>query len=208
MSFAAILAGAAIDDTNATGVWQDVPGAVKKVLRGADLVPGDETSKLSGGDTPFGDRAGYLVISSAYAGAVAPGTAPLLVAGRPGDLTSLVRAGDPVVGLPAGVAIEFFDLVYLASETVALGAPLQGAGVDELTNSALFLGRTGNLRAVAIEGDPAPELPAGLTYGGFGNVVLNSSGSHGFTASLRGPGVTLANDQAFYRSTRSPGARA
>ncbi len=59
----------------------------------------------------------------------------------------------------------------------------------------------GTYRLVAMHGDQAPGLPAGVVFSGFGDPVINATGQLAFVAYLAGAGVNALNDFAVYRAT-------
>ncbi|MEX2092814.1 MAG: choice-of-anchor tandem repeat NxxGxxAF-containing protein [Pirellulales bacterium] len=54
------------------------------------------------------------------------------------------------------------------------------------------------LRTVALTGDQAPGLPAGVTYGRLIGPVMNSAGQIAFTADLSGTGVNSTNNSSIW----------
>lgn len=127
---------------------------------------------------------------------------------------------DGEYGPNLGSGIEFFrfdaDVNFYASpvtnnnDDVAFIATLTGPGVTGDNDTGLWVYRGGQLECIAREGDPASEQVVGVVYAGFGSSATITSnrlgynicdtGVVGFTARVRGPGVTGANDEIVLRA--------
>ncbi|MEM6331568.1 MAG: choice-of-anchor tandem repeat NxxGxxAF-containing protein, partial [Planctomycetota bacterium] len=65
---------------------------------------------------------------------------------------------------------------------------------------------TATFDTIALSGDAAPGTPAGVSYGSFGNPVLNDAGQIAFNAGLAGASVGVDNDRGiFSEAAGSPG---
>ena len=71
---------------------------------------------------------------------------------------------------------------------IAFVAEIEGAGVDESNNEAIWSGETNNLALVARRGDQAPDA-SGVNFNDLDYPALNSSGQIAFRADLTGSGV-------------------
>jgi hypothetical protein len=67
-----------------------------------------------------------------------------------------------------------------------------------LPRAGLFMASASGWRAVAWAGDRAAELPAGVVYSSFEQLVLNGKGQIGFRALLSGSGVVSTNNRALF----------
>jgi hypothetical protein len=103
-----------------------------------------------------------------------------LVANGPGPIQPVLVSGDWAPGLNADESIQGFraadqdENLYLFRASlsndgqVAVGARLQGAGVNSFNNTGIFLGRPGSLALVARKGDHVPGQPENITFAGDG----------------------------------------
>ena len=86
-----------------------------------------------------------------------------------GAVELVVIEGEQVPGLPAGVVWgpdgNDYEPAINANGTIVFSARLAGAGVTMSNDDAIFIGEPGSLTMVAREGDPAPGLGAGVTFG-------------------------------------------
>lgn len=111
-----------------------------------------------------------------------------------GSLQLLVREGDQVPGLPAGVVISDGNAsqrtpVISDSGHVAFTAPIRGPGVTSDNNQAVFLkypGSGGRLRMIARTGTQAPGYPTGSTIITLSSPALNAVGQIAFFAQVFG----------------------
>jgi hypothetical protein len=118
----------------------------------------------------------------------------------------VARGGEAVPGLPAGVRhLEFGSpVVYGREGGVMVVSLLVGEGVTPNNNTALFAGSSGALQVVARTGDQAPGTSAGVVIGAFDPIrdrtaaYVNAKGDVVFLNTLRGAGVTTANDGAIF----------
>ncbi|QDV89239.1 hypothetical protein RAS2_03040 [Phycisphaerae bacterium RAS2] len=121
-----------------------------------------------------------------------------------GALNLAVRSGDPAPGLGAGVAFaDFGDPAFNNARHLAFRGVLTGTGVDASTNESVWSNASGALSLVAREGDSAPDVPAGVLFGGFRgtnlyDAILRGNGDAAFVSELTGAGVTPQNDAALW----------
>jgi hypothetical protein len=132
-----------------------------------------------------------------------------IYAGSPGSVVQVAREGDPAPGTPEGVlyrGLPFGEPVLNDAGQVAFAASLEGNGVTEANDYAIFSGQFSAPSLVARAGSPAPGTPAGVTYASrifgeysFGLITeLNVAGQMAFLAPLAGPGVTEATDAGLF----------
>lgn len=113
-------------------------------------------------------------------------------------------SGQPAPGLPIGVTFNAADFAfgfgYLNNTGhVAFLAFVEGPGITADNDRGIWVGRPGALSLAAREGDPAPDLPAGVVYGTLNETPsLSGNGAVAFRASLAGSGVTFTNDEALF----------
>lgn len=123
----------------------------------------------------------------------------------------LARAGQQAPGLAGGTRYQRLSspLLYSNANHVLFHASLQGPGVGDLNQTALFAGPRDAIALVVRAGTQAPGCPAGVLIGPFSEqlntdpIFVNQRGDIVFRTQLRGAGVTPANDLAlFAHSTR------
>jgi len=123
--------------------------------------------------------------------------------GKPGAVLKLIREGDPVPTLPDVTVNSLSFFIGQAHRMSPSGRPafrmlLDGFGVADENNSALFVGRVGTLQLLAREGDQAPGLANGIVYDTLQGATpyLNDTGTFAFQSEVRGFdfGVTDDND--------------
>lgn len=170
VAFLATLQGPGVDSSNQVGIWTTRAGTLTRLVRGGQAahgIPGAVYYSIQ--DVVFGTEGHVAFIASIDAPGlptadkgglwVAPDETPILVA----------RGGQPAPGTPFGTR---FAWVQLESEPVVNGAGdvafqgrLQGTGVGPANDTGLWLWRGGRLSLVAREGQAAPGLAPGHTFG-------------------------------------------
>jgi len=121
-----------------------------------------------------------------------------------GALQLAVRSGTQAAGLGAGVAFaDFGDPAFNNARHLAFRGVLTGTGVDASNNESVWSNASGALSLVAREGDSAPDVPAGVLFGGFRgtnlyDAILRGNGDAAFVSELTGAGVTPQNDAALW----------
>ncbi|MCG8404105.1 MAG: hypothetical protein MI923_02790 [Phycisphaerales bacterium] len=152
---------------------------------------------------------------------IALGFAPVIVYAQSRTPRPIALTGtDGEFGPGLANDIEFLrfdaDVNFYASpvmnnhDGVAFIATLTGPGVTGDNDTGLWVCRGGQLECIAREGDAAPEQGVGVVYAGFGSSATITSnrlgpnicdaGIVGFTARVRGTGVTGANDEVVFRA--------
>ncbi len=213
--FCSYLAGN-VTQSNNSGFWLASPGGVELVIREGESAPGaapgvvfsnpsasDSFSRFAMGSN------NHIVLTALITG---PGVVPWvndlgLWSGQAGSLALAARTGDPAPG--AGSDARFSDIgsaVVNRNGVVAFRAQIAGAGVDSSNDTGIWWGVPGNLQLIAREGDPAPGMPFGVSFGGFGNVNspdINDVGEVAFIGYLVGAGIDVNNGVGIW--TGQPG---
>jgi hypothetical protein len=199
-----------------TGVWSEAGGALSLLARTGQPAPGTEAS-----------FAGFPVIEvpaapliragrSAFAATlVGPGVINTfnsdgIWSDRSGTLQLVVRAADPVPGLPEARFAEAHLAAFNAQGRTLIASRLGGAGVTASNDESLWSDRSGAFTPVAREGQPAPGTEPGVVFG-FGQIgagpsvftgaVMNDASLIAFDATLAGPNIDSFNDEALYLSS-------
>ncbi len=195
------------------------PGALSIVARTNDPVPG-----LGAGATIAAidfqslalNRAGQL----AFGGfAHTPGgSKSFILAGTPGTMVVAAQEGQSISGVTLGEFVGESSPRLNAAGEIAFAAPLDGPGLTNTNDSAIFAGMPGALAVIAREGDPAPDTTPGTLFGESellrnstsfepvdpDGLALSESGAVVFRTSLIGPDVTGANESAIYSNVDGP----
>ncbi len=121
--------------------------------------------------------------------------------------------GEHALGLPSNT--EFYEIGVFSPKANTAGEYALVASIRETIAGSLsrdivcVLRNEGDVDIVAHEGDPAPGLPQGVTYGSFQDgatlFALSNSGRVAFVARIDGPGVDLDNRYAIFAETGESG---
>lgn len=127
-----------------------------------------------------------------------------------GPVSLAIRTGVAASDLP-GLEFTSFDccIEFGGTENVVFGGQLDGTGVDDDNNEALFhVGVSGAVSLLAREGDQAWGLPSGVVFGRYGDLgpslrafratKANSNGDILLRGGLRGPNVDDSNNSAIW----------
>jgi hypothetical protein len=217
------VSGPGVNSSNDQGYWiDDGLGGQTLLIRERDQAPGLPTGvTLTPGVAGFND-AGQTVVRGVLQGPGVNANNNLAVwsnaAGQ--GLQLLARKGDHAPGTPLDV---LFDFISSSSEfnnagQYAFQSSLRGASIDNENRSGIWSQGGGNgLQLVIREGDPAPGIADGAVFDdsrsemlGFPelpsitfNMSLNDAGQLAFDGSLRGAGVTSANNRGIWAQDRS-----
>ncbi len=194
-AFIARLTGPEVGDSNDNGLWSEGTGSLALLVREGNQAPG----------LPEG-----VLFATCYAGFLCPafmndvGDATFFISlsdgsdsiwvHRSGSLNLVAREGAQAPGLPAGVNFGRVSgpLINDAGQT-AFSSPLEGPGVDETNDYAVWSEGLGSLAVVARLGDPAPGTPEGVVFVrdsiAFASWAIGGAGQTPMRAFLSGPGV-------------------
>lgn len=207
-AFHAALSGAGITSADDQAIFSAVAGSTHLVARENAPAPGTPalfTTMFNGGGftSSLGlDEAGRVTFRGLLKGGDVcdcdfngfPDNHSGWWSTKPGALTKLVRAGDPVPFLPG----KFFDMVPGAPIVSANGAITQllvfqspGFGGSD---QAIVSDASGSFAVVARAGDAVPGFPAGTKFHAFGRPFAGSKGDVSFFVNLLGPGIGELND--------------
>jgi hypothetical protein len=125
--------------------------------------------------------------------------------GSPGaEPPQVIRIGDRPPGTEPGTQFMRFDPPYVSrTGHIAFSSRTTRSGATNLS-TGIWAGPASPPQRVALSNDPAPGMPAGVTYGQLVNRALGNDGRVVYTAALAGPGVTPANGLGLFAGL--PGA--
>ena len=172
------LGGPGVTSSNAFGVWEGSAGNLSLVARQGDQAPGmpADTTFFSANSnlSPFktdidsqGHAAFFSEVSTVAFGIVH--NWGIWVSG-PGGLSLAAATGGHAPGLPSGVNFdvngsEVYVPVVNTHGALAFGAPLAGQGVNSSNSSGIWAGLPGSLSLIVQQGDQAPGVAIGTTFG-------------------------------------------
>lgn len=205
-AFTATLAGAGVGNENSQAIFAGTLDAPRLVARNGtpapQVPPGVEYSFVGG---PVLSDAGQVVYAAGLRGSGVEGTNDqALYGGSPQTPQLIMRRGDAAPGTPAGVrwGTPFFQTLNQAGAVVFRTSLTDAGGAF---HTGIAAGPISSPTVVAREGDPAPDAPTDVLYGGMNSAAaLNNEGAIAFQSLLQGSGVTFANNNAIFAGT--PGA--
>jgi hypothetical protein len=202
----ATLTGPSVSGLNNRGVWGPTSSADFDLLaRSADQAPGTPvgTNYSAFGSVAMND-ASRVVFSGSLTG---PGVTTLnnegiFVTDATGAVNLVAREGEIAPGTSSPL-YALSDLAIDGLNRVSVIASLYLAPADE----GKGIWRTGpsGLELVARAGDPAPGADPGQAFFSFADIFANGAGLLAFEGSLRGAGVSDANDNGIWRENASGG---
>ena len=163
------------------GIFLQRAGRIVTVAREGDRVAG--VGRLSGfgkHPTPALNDAGAVAFAAAVAGGRAVEGIFTWSAGR---VRAVATTGTPVPGMPSTVLAGLdAPAINARGDVVFLATVRRGREASE----AILVFRSGVLRKIAAQGDPAP---AGGSFAAFGPPAINASGQVAFAAVVEGKAV-------------------
>ncbi len=194
---------------NASGnyaIWTGLPGSMVKLAVHNDPTPGRPAETLDIFNTS----------SSAPNWICEDGTAAFMTKtlpsgdngvwmGKPGNLQEVAIANNPVPGIPGATFINFPGFLFQANGKghLALRGFFEGTGITTANDSAVWIGKTGDLAMVAREGSPAANLGPAVVFNDltFNSFSLNS---HGELCLITGVSThPLTNNTSLFLGNRS-----
>jgi hypothetical protein len=168
------------------GLWAGSPDNLLLVAAAGQRAPG------TSGDTSFQSVGWPIVLTDAgevlFYGTVRGSMVSIendygIWGGPANDLRLVARRPNQGPVPPVGGGYRLFFANPNRAGLVGFGATLEGAGVDQTNDSAIWAGSFGQVQLLARGGDPAPGL-IGEQFDDLSTPVVNSSGSVAFVASL------------------------
>jgi hypothetical protein len=186
IAMAARLNGPNVTEDNDDGIWVARPTELSLFLREGHQAPGfPQGAVIDFLDYPRGSENGTTLVYGSVEGAVA---ATALWSGGANGLNIVIRSGDQAPGFDPGHQITFLYFHHISSrDYLGLVGSTHRGGAEPQRGSAAWVGRAGDLRAIAREGDPAPG-PSGAApahFSGFSEVWPFGDGNAVIRAAVR-----------------------
>ncbi|MDX2147049.1 MAG: GC-type dockerin domain-anchored protein [Planctomycetota bacterium] len=200
VAFRGVLTGTGVNSGNDSGIWRRQPGSSVTIVARESEATGLGTA-INFGDLASGSLAlnagGTLHFLSPLAGSGAgTGVTTTLWSAANGTRTAIIRTREAAPGTGANTFFQdLFNPTTLNQDgALAIGASLFG-GATPQTNVGIWAGLPENPLLVARAGWDVPGTS--VQYQAFASApVLNDDGVITFASTLRGPGVTIANQTA------------
>lgn len=200
IAFHAQLIGPGVDVTNDEGIWKGGPESLALVAREGSAPPGLPGLTL-GVPIVTTNGVGHVLLRTSLHGAGVDDTnREALLSDRSGVLELVLREGNPAPSTEPGTVFggnaPFARLLINDNSDLALGVTLAGPAVGDLNDQALYVERNGLLQLVLREGDPAPGVGSGVTFGGntpdsgLSSLAFNHNGRLAFRINLGGAAPT------------------
>jgi len=190
------LRGPTIDATNAGALWAGDPLALTHIAQQGDAIPGlgpDVTYPSFDQVTAYG-AGGHMATMMYFP--TTQGPTPfgrVLLTGTPGNLTPYITTDGQYT--PDGVELDSINRVQVNRHgQLAILGEISGGDYAVLSNTS------GTLSPLAMNGQQATGMAAGVVHRHISLVSVHDNGSVGFASFLQGPGVTNLSDQSFWRA--------
>lgn len=194
------LAGTGITTNNNEGLWLGTPGSMHLVVRegasAADLSPFAFSNQGTGsiGINNMGEIAFQGWLNGG------PGLTQFnnmcIWAGRPENLRTVARSGDPAPGCEPGTTFtsSLGDPVLSGGGQVAFVSNLNGPSVTPANARGLWVGMPGALKLVVRTGMPVPGRDPEVVFSNIFEYSINARGQVLFWATFSGPGVVSGSN--------------
>jgi hypothetical protein len=221
VAFKMRVSGPGVNSSNDLGYWIWEPlGGAKLIIRERDQAPGLPSGvtvdfSVFGGLTEFND-AGQVMLYGLLqgTGVNSNNNAGTWLTNADGDLELLVREGTVAPGTSTNSVFAVVGQFALNNAgQAAVEWSLRGTGIGNNNRSGIWShSGDGALELLVREGDPAPDTADGVVFDDsldlevpiFADALsLNDSGQHAFSANVRGPGVTTANNFGVWAQDRA-----
>ncbi|MEM6392184.1 MAG: choice-of-anchor tandem repeat NxxGxxAF-containing protein [Planctomycetota bacterium] len=209
VAFRADLTGTGVDGTNDSGIFT-ARGPLGNALfvRAGDDAPGTPVGVgYSGFSTPVLNEAGQIAFFADLTGSGinTNNDRGLFTSSGPAASSIVAQEGDPAPGTTSGVGYSSLsNFVFNDAGQIAFTARTTNNNVISLF-AADGSPNGFTTRAVAIDGDPAPGLAAGVNYGTISLFPsLNTAGQIVYRSTLSGPGIDSTNNGSIWTDVAQP----
>lgn len=196
--FGALVSG--LPNSSNTGIWiSSAPNSATLVAREGTAAPGIPgvtlVSDLDSASYTFNNAGAVIFRSRIAGGGVNSSNDEAAFVGTVGNLSLAVRKGDALPGVTGTISSFFCTIagdgrIGIVATVTTGGGPLTG----------VWVGPSGNLSLVALQGNQAPDAPAGVVFGGsyISGAITTGNGRLAIWASLAGAGVDSSNDSGVW----------
>jgi hypothetical protein len=198
------LSGPDVSTSNNYGIWTLGDAGLSLAVRTGDQAPGLPNGvRFAGlGSTAFNDAGKIAVGTSLEGDGVTVANNDAIWRLGAGESTLVIREGEQLPGLPAGVSFGGFaeqsGIAFNNAGSVGIVATLVGTGVTAANDAGIWVDRPGGAALIAREGDHPPGAPAATRFAFFFKPKINSGSRAVFRAVIEGEGVTTSNDAAVW----------
>lgn len=192
---------------NDAGIWAGMPLALQLVARTGDPAPFVAGAFYAGFDRPGMNDRDEIALRAQLTdneGVIDSSNSACVVAFRQSEAELIARQGDPAPGAGGALFSQFdeFPMLNDNGDVVFLATLLHDvAGVDDSSDTGIWMSRDGVTTLLAREGDEAP-LSGGARFDDlmFADVTTSASGNVAVLAELKdGPGgVDFSSDRAIW----------
>ena len=198
ISFKAKVSGPGTNGNNSTGIWSNANGPLTLIARegtqATDLADGVLFGRV---ERPLLSNSGTTIFRSSF---YSPGVPFSSGAGTWIHLNSntslLAKSGDPAPGFGPDVIFETISPTGISNEGKALIlARVSGAGITYENRDGLWVSDGQTLSKLIQQGDPGPGTNMDEVFHSFSKATVNNANQVAYSAFLRGPNVTTANDR-------------
>jgi hypothetical protein len=207
------VSGSGVNEDNDTALIVARPASVRSIARESDRAPGApnnaEFGHLSlGGSTfpfrgrPVMNRRGEVAFESNIIANDGLYRESGLWTTVGGDLRAVAIRQERVPGVDPSYWMYSTTPIGVTDRATYFLGEYRDQG-QTFTREAIFVDTDGTTRMLIQEGDPAPEMPAGVTIEGFTKMFVNQAGQLAFQGLLTGPGIPFDRRQAVYAQDRA-----
>lgn len=194
-----------INPSGFVGIWGPVNGSLGLAAYTGQQVPGSADGVVfSALSPPRVNSLGHVAFNGAFEDPdeLLPESQGIFLSMN-GNVTPVVRAGDPVPGAPPGAEFVWFHdrapSVNNNGQVAFFGQWFSETDGD----IGVWAGGANDLRFVAAPDSPAPGMPAGVTFSSIQNAFfvappISAQGATTFRASLQGPGINNDNRNSIW----------
>jgi len=179
-----------------TGIWSTHSGTLKLAAwegQNVDAIPGARFGHITASMAM--NESGEMAFIASLAGAGGANVA--VFRGLPGAFGVAFRR-DRVAPGSGGATFRLFGAAAIGgSGDVAIFGSLNNStslGVSSANNDGIWTNIGGTQALVAREGDQVPDLPPGVTFESFREILISANGAVCFSGFVTGPGVNSGND--------------
>lgn len=217
-AFRAGLDGGGVTTDNDNIVYSGSVFSPATVVREGTQVPGAPAGVNVGNVLqPTINESGQTAFLSILGGAVDNTNNNAILSNASGSLQMIARKGNPAPNAGTDAVFDFLQLPLLSADgSIAFGATLTGAAVDDSNDEVIYSNNTGTLTPFVREGDRAPGTPADVLFSGdamamlpafTGQTAMNDVGQIVFVGRLEGPAVNDGNRMGVWMHDPLQGTR-